>query len=180
MTLIAFLKEFPAIFAVIGLLVGGAVMFWVTKKFGPMRSDALNEVVGAYKLQITANKELLEMQKAHYEIELDDMKKERDSYRTNLHAEKQAHQAVLLTVADLQSRPNVDKVYEGQQAFFAENTKAMHAILQMIRDHDYSIEARTIKIIQPVQDMCAEVVRALNGHKLKLVKQTKTPSKVAA
>lgn len=146
-------------------------MFVVAQKFGPMKNEALQEVVGAYKEQIKANLGLLEMQKAHYEMELGDLKTERDTYRTSLHTEKEAHQAILLTVADLQSRPNLDKVYEGQQSFFKTNTDCMQAIMETLKEHDDSIEERTKKIIEPVVNVCAEIVQALNGHKLKRVRR---------
>lgn len=161
------LRQFPAIWATIGLLAGGGVMFIVAQKFGPMKNEALQEVVGAYKEQIVANRGLLEMQKSHYEIELSDLKVERDNYRTALHGEKEAHQATLLTVADLQSRPNLDKVYEGQQAFFEKNTDCMQAILEALQEHDSGIEDRTKQIIEPVVKVCEQIVAALNGHKLK-------------
>lgn len=48
----------------------------------------------------------------------------------------------------------------------------MKSIQTSINEHDASIEARTLKIIEPVQLMCAEVVRALNGHKLRKVSKT--------
>lgn len=165
----------PTIWAGVSLVLGALITLFVVwsvnRKFGPLQKTALTGLVEAQKAQVALTRESLVMQKDHYELELSEMKKERDNYRAALHSEKEAHQAVLLTVADLQARPNVDKVYDGQQTFFQKNTETMQAILNLIREHDSTIEERTLKIIEPVQLMCAEVVRALNGHKLRKVTQ---------
>jgi hypothetical protein len=172
-SIIEILKQFPAIFAALGILGGGIAMFFVMLKFGPMRHQAQTELIDAYKEKDKVTKDLLVMQKDHYDNELSEIKSEKEDYKSKLHAEKEAHQATLFTVADLQARPNVDKVYEGQQEFFRKNTDCMQALLKMVQEHDASIEDRTKAIIQPVIDVCEQIAKALNGHKLRKVTRAK-------
>jgi len=155
-------------------------MFFVMLKFGPMRHQAQTELIDAYKEKDKVTKDLLVMQKDHYDNELSEIKNEKEDYKTKLHAEKEAHQATLFTVADLQARPNVDKVYQGQQEFFQKNTDCMQMLLKTseamfntLQEHDKGIEERTKAIIQPVIDVCEQIAKALNGHKLRKVTRAK-------
>lgn len=159
------LTKFPVMWGVVcgtfGCLSTIVVVFLVARKYNPMQSAALTGLVAVYEKQIAANERALIMQRDHYTLEIDDMKSERDNYRQKLHDEKDAHNALVLTVAELQARPNVDKVYESQQQFFITNTKTLDAIHHSIQLHDSSIEERTKKIVAPVVAVCERLVLAL-------------------
>lgn len=165
----------PTIWAGIALVFGSvttfAVMYRINSKFGPLQSQALNSLVEVQKAQITATTETLKMQKDHYELEMGELKGEREDYKAKLHEEKNLHQAALLLVAELQARPDVDRVYKEQQTFFTQMASTMKSIQTSIAEHDKGLEQRTAKIVEPVQQMCSEVVKALNGHTLVKVKE---------
>lgn len=167
------LLKFPALWAVLGLLVGGfataVVILIITRKYAPLQVAALDGLVKVYEKQLAANTAALETQKTHFEDEIEILRGEREDYKKKLHDSRDQNQAIMLQVADLQARPNVDQVYKGQQEFFQKNTDCMEALLKLVKDHDAGIEERTKAIIQPVIDVCAQIVTALNGHALKRV-----------
>lgn len=172
MDVIYFLKQFPAIWASFGLLVGGAAMFLVTKKFGPMRSDALNEVVGAYKEQVKAQIGLsqtqaeqhmlsLKMQKDHWSEELAKLEKERDVYRTTLHKERgelgTENTMLKLKVQELEMRPSVELIQTEQQSFYREMLGTMKEIGTALHAHDEGIDER----MRPLQDACTQTANGM-------------------
>ena len=163
-TVIRLLREFPAIWASIGAASALIIGYIFARKLSPAFSSAATDLAKVYKLQIDAHKEALEMQRRHYQEELDHERNrynviaaERDDYRQKLHGEKDAHQATTLQLAELNARPNVDQVYRGQQTFFSkmtgfmeEQTKTMQAIHKSIIEHDKGIEERTALVIERV------------------------------
>lgn len=168
MDVIYFLKQFPALWASFGLIVGGLCMFLVTKKFGPMRSDALNEVVGAYKEQVKAQIALsstqaeqhmasLRMQKDHWAEELSKLEKERDDYRAKLHDQNNVANALALRVQELELKPSVEIIQTEQQSFYREMLKTMKEIGTALHAHDEGIDDR----MKPLQDACTETARGM-------------------
>lgn len=181
-TLIQFLREFPASFAVIGLLVGGAVMFWVTKKFGPMRNDALAEVIEAYKQQVKAQIALsatqaeqhmvqLGMQKDHWSEELAKLEKERDTYRNTLHEVRNDTGALIetqkLRIQELELRPNIEVLQTEQQSFYRDMSDTLKGIATALKQHDDKIDERMATYFGPLQSACAGTAEAMT----ELVKQ---------
>jgi preprotein translocase subunit SecD len=162
MTVMEILRQFPAIWATLGLLVGGGVMFWVTKKFGPMRNDALNEVIGAYKEQVKAqialsatqaeqNMATLTMQKDHWAEELAKMEKERNNYRNDLHAEREIHNAAKLKVQELEMRPSLELVQTEQQSFYRDMTNTLKGIAESMKLHDDKSQERFEELIMSLR-----------------------------
>lgn len=158
----------PTFWAGITLFLGALAAFLVVRKFGPLQSEALNQLAGAYKQQIVATQETLAMQKEHYEMEITDcqserekMRIERDDYRTKLHTEKEQHQATILQVTELHQRPNVDKVYESLERNFDQQTQTLRQIQQSLEKHDASIQERMDHFSQPIVQACAEMVSEL-------------------
>jgi hypothetical protein len=129
---IQILKEFPAIWAFLGAVISSVLTFIITKRTGPIYAGAMkdlqvmhNDMVSGYKTQIV------------------ELSAERNSYREQLHRERDLHQVTMAKLSDLESRPNVDQVYKGQQEFFTkmsahmdEQTKALQAISKWIMNHE--------------------------------------------
>ncbi len=182
MTFIQFLREFPAIFGVIGIIVGGAIMLWVTKKFGPMRVEALNEVVTAYQQQVAAQIELgkiqneqhivaLNMQKEHWSEELAKMEASRDDYKKQLHDVRDTlgskNTELQLEVQELQMRPSVEHIQAEQQTFYREMLVTMQSIADAVKAHDASVDER----IKPITESCKATAFAMT----ELVKELRKP-----
>lgn len=166
--LITILREFPAIWAFIGGLgtILGVSLWYFTfgKKIAPLYSKTITDMAKVHEIQIAASERALKMQKEHYEEEVNYIKEsiaklesERNDYREKLHEEKKLHQGAMFQVAELQARPNVDKVYEGQQQFFSqmskymnEQTETMKAIHVSILEHDRSIDKRQAEAIEEI------------------------------
>ncbi len=156
------LIKFPAIWASIGLLAGFACMFWITKKFGPMRSDALNEVVGAYKAQIEAQIALaktqaeqymttLRMQKDHWAEELLKLEKERDDYRNKLHDANGSCNTFQLRVQELEMRPSLELVQTEQQSFYRDMSNTLKGIATSMKHHDDKSQERFERLISSLK-----------------------------
>jgi len=145
--LLRIIREFPALWAFLGLLVGGSVAYAVSLKFTPMYGKALKEfdilhddMVDAYKAQIA------------------DLKAEKEDYKKKLHDEKGHHHHALLRISEMEARPNVDKVYEGQQEFFTSMTVAMKELTVSMRlihtsimDHDIRVAERTAEAMDKIK-----------------------------
>ncbi len=161
---ITLLREFPAVWAIVGSTISAVIVFVVARRFTPIYSSAVKDLSAVYKLQIEGHERALQMQKTHWENELSyqrtafaSLQTERDDYRTKLHEERTAHQATTLLLADAQARPNVEQVYKGQQEFFfkmskymEEQTDTMKAIHKSLVDHDNGVEKRTSDVVQKV------------------------------
>jgi len=150
--LIRILREFPAIWMAIGLIVSAIVAYLVAKKFTPIMVSTVGDIADMHKTMVES-----------YKVQIAEFKIERNDYRDKLHEEKQAHQATLLLLTDLQARPNVDQVYKGQQDFFQrmsghmdEQTKTMKLIHESIVKHDQGVEKRAKEVV-------SQIVSAVNG-----------------
>lgn len=175
----AFLKllhEFPAAWAIIGAAATaiGTTIFYVTlgKRLSPIYGNAIENLSRANKEQISANAETQRLHKEHYDTEITYLKQtiaklenERETYKKSSHENANTAQALKLTIAELESRPNVDQVYKGQQKFFTdmskymeEQTGTLRAIHDSIIKHDQGIEARTATVVE-------QVFERLNGNK---------------
>jgi hypothetical protein len=164
--MIELLKQFPALWATIGLLVGGGVMFWVTKKFGHMRSDALNEVVNAYKAQVQAQIELsktqseqhmvtLEMQKNHWGEELAKLEKSRDEYKQQLHSCRNdlgiENTELKLKIQELEMRPTVEVLQSETQAFYRDMSNTLKGIAESMKSHDDKSQERFEELVKSLR-----------------------------
>ncbi len=198
-TMIEFLKAFPAVLGVIGTIVGGLAVYAVMHKIGPLREAALRELVATHQKTLDAHVQMqkvqseqhlvqLNMQKDHWAEELRKMEASRDEYKTISHQVRNdlggANTALQLKVQELELRPNVDIIAAEQKRFFQEMVVSMQQmntglvkLLDTLKVHDDSIEERTMEIIKPVRDMCEHVVFALNGHKLIVETSKVTTSK---
>lgn len=194
MSIVDFLKAFPALFAVLGLLVGGTIMLWVTKKFGPMQNTALQQVVKTYEKQVDALNKLaetqfaahqvaLQMQKDHWAEELGKMEKSRDQYKQDLHTVRgelgTENTNLKLKNQELEMRPSVEVIQVEQQTFYREMLDTMKSIGTELKTHDQSIDAR----MQPLYTACnatADGMKALvkaltkTGHVRTDRRKTKT------
>lgn len=177
------LHEFPFLGAFLGTVVGlcGSIAFFFIfgRKLNPMYASVVADLARTHQVQLEAHASQLLMQKEHYELELEynkaafaKIEADRDDYRDKLHASNNTLNSTNLQMAELMARPNVDKVYEGQQSFFTkmigvmdEQRETMQAIHKSIVEHDNGIEQRTAKIINPVKEMCGQVVEALKELK---------------
>jgi hypothetical protein len=172
LTFVEFLKAFPAIFAVIGILVGGAIMLWVTKKFGPMQNQALAQVIKTYEQQVAAQIKLaetqaaanvasLEMQQQHWAEEVKKLEISRDTYKIDLHKVRNdlgAENTFLkLRVQELELRPSLEIVQDEQQTFYREMLGTMKGIGDALQKHDESIDAR----MEPLQSACSETAKGM-------------------
>lgn len=171
------LHEFPFLGAFLGGIVGlcGSIAFFFIfgRKINPMYANIVRDLGEAEKVLIESHKATLVMQKEHYEAELIYLKEAlakvevvRDEYKTKLHAANNVNNNLNLQIVELQSRPDLQKVYTDQKGFFTEMISTMKAMHEMIVSHDKGIEERTAKIIEPVKTMCAAVAEALNKLKV--------------
>jgi predicted helicase len=151
------LRSFPAIWASLGLLLGagvtGVAMFVVMRKFGPMKAEALKELVDAYKLQIESNQSTLQMQKQHYELENAEITKERNTYRENLHEERKQHNAASLRIKELEMRPDITALFRTSEAFYTKQTEAMTQLILSLRAHDEGVGERMKPIYESLGTM---------------------------
>lgn len=183
MTVFHLLREFPAIWATIGLLVGGGVTFLAYRKLGPIRDAAMNEVIKSYEKNLALQTDMARTQHEHHEQqlaiqrehlteELTKIERSRDEYKEALHCARNDMGAEIthlkLKVQEMELRPNVEVIHSAQEKFYTKMIGLMELLGTELKKHDEGIEARTSKIIEPVQNMCNEVVKALNGHKLVL------------
>lgn len=178
MTIIQFLREFPAIFAVVGLLVGGAIMFWVSRKFGPIQNAAWEKVVEAKQQQIDAQIELakitaaqyetsLKMQAEHWTEELNKMEASRDQYKTDLHAVRgelgTENTNLKLRVQELELRPSLEIVQTEQQNFYRDMSDTLKGIATALKQHDDKIDERMEAYFGPLQSACAGTAEAMTA-----------------
>lgn len=172
-----FLKAFPALWAIMGLLVGGGIMLWVTKKYGPMRNDALKEVVSAYREQIKVAAELAEtmaqrhmaqlaMQKDHWSEELGKMERARDDYRDQLHQARNDLGAEITTLRmknqELELRPSVEVLQSEQKTFYSDLSATMKGIAISLKDHEDKLDERLGLYFKPLHDACASTAKAMS------------------
>jgi hypothetical protein len=166
--LIRILKEFPAIWAFLGVIgtVLGAILFWLVigRKLNPLYGNIVKDLGDAEKVLIDSHRQQLLMQKEYYEQQqdyqraaYDKLELEKDSYKKVSHENANLANDFRIKLAELEARPNVDQVYKGQQMFFTkmtehmdEQTKTMRAIHQAFMDHDQGIEQRTSNIVERV------------------------------
>ena len=178
------LKAFPAIWAMVGLIVGGGMMFIVAQKFGPIRNQAQKELLHYYQEQVKAAYDLskiqadqhmaaLNMQKEHWNEELAKCEKSRDEYKANLHAVRNDLGAgcseLKLTVQELRLRPTVEGLETQQQAFYKEmiglmlqHSEVLSSISKTLKEHDERIPERIRELQQPILDVCQTISEGMN------------------
>jgi hypothetical protein len=182
------LKAFPAIWAMVGLIVGGGMMFIVAQKFGPIRNQAQKELMEYYQQQVKAASDLtkiqaeqhmaaLDMQKEHWKEELAKCEKSRDEYKTNLHAVRNELgaecQELKLTVQELRLRPTVEGLETQQQAFYKEMIALMLGISKTLKEHDEQVPIRMQALQQPILDACRDISEGMNGLSTTLQNQAR-------
>lgn len=166
-TVIELLQKFPALWAVLGILVtvlialgGGIITIIVWKKYGPAANEAASELVTLQREAVELQKSTLQMQKDHYEAELkysreemDQWKERASTYEKTLHDKRNEWGAEKLEmtalIEQLKSRPDVTSLFEfekqanaGREAFYKELGLTMKAIHESIEKHDLDAEAR--------------------------------------
>lgn len=170
-------------------------MFWVTKKFGPMRNEAINEVVNAYKQQVQAQIDLskvqseqhmvaLNMQKEHWAEELAKLEKERDNYRSTLHQVRNDTGSLIqeqkLKIQELEMRPTVEVLQSETQAFYREMSATLQQISTALQKHDDKIDERLSTYFNPLQTACAGTATAMTELVKTLTKKPRKSRKAAA
>ncbi len=161
----------------VGLIVGGGMMFIVAQKFGPIRNQAQKELLHYYQEQVKAAYDLskiqadqhmaaLNMQKEHWNEELLKCERARDEYKTTLHAVRNdlgaECQELKLTVQELRLRPTVEGLETQQQAFYKEMIALMLGISKTLKEHDESIPLRIQELQQPILDVCSQISTGMN------------------
>ncbi len=148
--LLRLFHEFPAAWALIGVIISGLVAVVVALKFAP-----------AYQ---KANKDLLELHNAmvdSYKLQIVELKSDRNDYRDKLHSEKDAHHRTQnlmeVRIVELESKPDMEKVYRASQDFFTKmisvmdkQEKTIEAVHASLIAHDRSLEDRGTKIVEMV------------------------------
>lgn len=137
--------KFPALWAVVGLVVGGfvttVVSILINRKFGEQVTKSTNVLVDIQAKQLASMEKALEMQKTlsdgalamqkdHYDaeltetrrkaaVDLETMTEERNTYRTTLHDERNVLGTQLteakLKIAELEARPDLTSLLEFEQ-----------------------------------------------------------------
>ena len=144
--LVRLLREFPALWLAIGLVISAIVSYVVARRFTPIYAETVKDMANLHKGMVDS-----------YKVQIEELKCERNDYREKLHTEKGDHQNTLLALTELQARPNVDQVYKGQQEFFTkmsghmdQQTKTMQLIHDSLKEHDQGIEKRTAEVVDRI------------------------------
>lgn len=88
---------YPTVQFAIGTVVAGIIFFVANRKVFAMQRDATTNLIITYKEQVAA------------------LSAERNSYRENLHLEKQGHQTALLKLKEVESRPDLSSIQDVMQ-----------------------------------------------------------------
>jgi gas vesicle protein len=112
--------KFPGLWALTGFIGGGIitsiVAVLVFRRYGTVLSQANDRLVEIQTKQLELMEVTLNMQKTHYEDELETLRTERQEYKDALHTCRDAWNAeslkMRLTIQELESRPNMTTVGE--------------------------------------------------------------------
>lgn len=170
------IKQFPAIWAVVGAVLGSAlasgIFVFANRKFSALIAAQTKNLTEIHERQIVAQKELLQMQKEHYELEqanviaaadkvLAAMKEERDQYKQKLHDANDAHNATTIEYEKLKLQPDVKSLFDAEatwheerRTFYKEMAETMKSMRDSIHTHDQAVE----KKVEPIMGALAELV----------------------
>lgn len=176
MNWIDLIKQFPAIWAVLGGALGSilasAIFVFANRKYPVLMAAQTKNLTDLHERQIVAQKDLLEMQKTHYEQELADVraacdrqlaevKTEKDDYKEKLHTEKNNHTATNLELQEWKLKPDVSKLYEEESKWNEERKQVYQDFaetLKSIRDSITSHEVDTMSRVVPITDALTVLV----------------------
>lgn len=160
------LKQFPALWAVVGGILGSglasAIFVFANRKFSALVTAQTKNLTELHEKQIAAQKDLLEMQAAIASKTLLAMTAEREDYKQKLHDANDAHNLTTIELEKLKLQPDLGKLLAAESGWNDERRKVysefgdtLKSIRDSINSHDRDVDQK----VKPLKDGMAELLK---------------------
>jgi hypothetical protein len=185
-TFIQLLQQFPALWAVLGILatfllcgIGALVAILILKKYGPAATGAAKELIVLQTRAVELQESTVRMQKEHYEAEAGFLREEiaqwkasSKSYETTLHDKRNEWNAEKLamtaTIEQLKSRPDITSLFEFEtqanerrEAFYGKLGSTMQTISDSLTKHDQDVSEKVAPMMEALTEILAQSKRQM-------------------
>lgn len=137
--LIEILKTFPAAWSIPGFIIAGV--------FGAVLFAIMNKRVLAY------NREATEGWRETTKDQIKSLNDERNSYRDQLHTERNAGTAAKLRIVELESRPDISALFKASQDFYKSQTEAQGNMSRLLTEQTVLIRQTSDSILKHDEDV---------------------------
>ena len=165
------INHFPgwAVFIVVGTIGGTIAYIFANRQFIKLQKSGFEEQIKMLSDTMKLQRETADTDKAVLMRTRDEAIKERDVYKDKLHEEKANHQATLLRMADLESRPDLSRILELEKKLHEEKMAIHKQMLESLSKLDEKLNrelAQNAAVCQKTAQMQEAVIKYLSENNI--------------